>query len=258
MITKIRSLALLALIGAFLAACSFPGAPTPTPASFAIVQPTAALSQVVVLQLNVQADTSIPISAEGQVVKINYALKNTGSTSISGTVTMTGATVTCPTINTVGNLDNALDVNETLVCTSNYTVTKADLDNGSFKINAAASLNGINSNQVTATVPTKVLTLVKTVNPTTYDHFGQQVTYTYVIKNSGATVIGPAQFTINDPGLGAPFNCGEANTRLDPNASVTCKATYTITQADMNAATVATGATASTGGVEPPNLSAPR
>lgn len=249
--TKIRALSMLALIGVVLAACSLPWAATPTPNTFAIIQPTPALSQVVTLQLTVQADTTIPISTEGQVVKINYAIKNTGSTSIAGTVTVTGATVTCPAINTVGNLDNVLDVNETLVCTSNYSITKADLDNGSFKINAAANINGINSNQVTATVPTKVLTLTKTVDPAAYDHVGQQVTYTYIIKNSGATVIGPAQFVINDPGLGAPFNCGNANTQLDPNASVTCKATYTITQADMNAATVASGATASTSGVEP-------
>jgi LysM repeat protein len=247
--TKIRSLALLALIGLVQAACALPGASTPTPQSFAIIQPTAALTQSVTLQLTV--GTSAPISSEGQVIKINYAIKNTGTTSISGNVAVTGATVTCPAISTVGNLDNALDVNETLVCTSDYTVTKADLDNGSFKINATANINGINSNSVSATVPTKVLMLTKTVDPVTYDHVGQQVTYTYVIKNSGATVIGPAQFTVNDPGVGAPINCGDANTRLDPNATVTCKATYTITQADMNAATVVTGATAATGGVEP-------
>jgi LysM repeat protein len=251
MTEKMRSLIRLGLMGVILVSCSFPTTTQPTQNSFAIIQPTAALSQIVTLQLTVQADTSAPISAEGQVVKINYAIKNTGTTSISGNIVVTGITAVCPAINTVGNLDNALDVNETLVCTSDYTVTKADLDNGSFKINAAANINGINSNQVSATVPTKVLTLTKTVDPATYDHVGQQITYTYVIKNSGALVIGPAQFTVNDPGLGTPFNCGDANTRLDPNATVTCKATYTITQSDMNAATVTTGATASTNGVVP-------
>jgi LysM repeat protein len=250
---KICSLAILALTGMVLAACSLPGAPTPTPESFAIIQPTAALTQLVVLQLTVQPDPSVPISAEGQVIKMNYVIQNVGSTSLSGNVAVNapGATVTCPAISTVGNLDNSLDVGETLVCTSDYTVTKADIDKGSFQINAVANINGINSNQVAATIPTKVLTITKSADPTSYDRAGQQITYTYTIKNSGALAIGPAQFVVNDPGLGAPINCGDANTRLEPNATVTCKATYTITQADMDAGNVTTGATASTSGVEP-------
>ncbi len=248
---KIRLLAILALIGVILASCSFPTTAKPTPETFAILQPTPALSELVTLQLTVQADTSVPISTAGQVIKVYYAIQNTGVTSISGNVTMAGAAVTCPAFNTVGNLDEVLDVGETLVCTSDYAVTQADLDNGSFQINTTANINGIDSNQVAAAIPTKVLTLTKTANPLTYDRAGQPVTYTYIIKNSGATGIGPAQFAVNDPGLGAPINCGEANTQLDPGATVTCQAIYTITQADMDSGAVETGATASTGGVAP-------
>ena len=165
---------------------------------------------------------------------------------------MTGAT--CPEVNTVGNKDTALDLNEMLVCTSAYTITQADLDKGSVTTIAMATVNGINSNQVTttvATVPPVILKLTKTANPVTYDHVGQTITYTYVITNSGTATLGPAQFTVTDAGFSAPINCGDATLTLAPNATVTCSAVYTITQANMDAGSVATNATASGGGVAP-------
>jgi LysM repeat protein len=93
--------------------------------------------------------------------------------------------------------------------------------------------------------------LTKSVDSTTYDHINQTIIYAYVIKNSGSTSLGPAQFTVSDTGINAnaPINCGEATTTLASNATVTCSATYTVTQADMAAASVTTTATASGGGV---------
>jgi LysM repeat protein len=72
-----------------------------------------------------------------------------------------------------------------------------------------------------------------------------------VITNSGAASLGPAQFTVTDTGISAPINCGAANITLAQNATVTCTATYTVTQANLDAGSVATSATASGGGVPP-------
>jgi uncharacterized repeat protein (TIGR01451 family) len=214
-----------------------------------LAQATPALIDLANLKLEIQADTALPIALEGQAVKMSYIVKNTGTTALSGDLIVTGAT--CPPINTVGNLDAVLDPKEEIICTSDHIVTKADMDAGSFPVTATASINGVTSKDVTLVVPIKVLTMTKTASPTTFNQVGQQITYTYVIQNNGAVPIGPAQFVVNDPSVGAPFPCGDANTRLDPGAAVTCKATYTISQADVDAGAVISGGTASTSGVEP-------
>ena len=73
--------------GLVQAACALPGSPSTTPNTFANVQPTAALSQLVTLQLTVQADPSTPFNALGQTIKYNYTIKNTGSMALSLTST---------------------------------------------------------------------------------------------------------------------------------------------------------------------------
>lgn len=244
----IHSLILSVIIISVLASCSLSSTN-----KAAIAQATPVLPAGVSIDLTIQAQSPQPSYTAGQVIKINFNIKNIGTASTPGPVTVTGATVTCPGINTVGNLNDALDPNEMLVCASDYAITQPDLDRGSITIIATANVNGINSSQVTSpiiTLPPVQLSVIKTVNPATYDHAGQTITYTYVITNRTAGTLGPAQFTVIDPGISAtPFNCGEATATLVSNATVNCSAIYTVTQADMNAASASTNATASGGGV---------
>ncbi len=244
----IRLLILSTIIVSVLASCSLFN----NTAEANVAQATPALPAVVTIELTVQADTSVPFTTAGQVIKYNYNVKNTSSITAPGPVTVAGAA--CPEVNTVGNHDAVLDVNETVTCTSSYAITQADLNKGSVTSIVTASVNGINSNQVTttvATVPPVILKLTKTANPVTYDRVGQTVTYTYVITNSGASTLGPAQFVVTDAGISAPINCGEATLSLASNSTVTCSAVYTITQANLDAGTVTTNAIASGGGVAP-------
>ncbi len=237
----IRPLISSAIILLTLISCSFPGSNQPQPT------PSLLLPIVVTIELTVQANTSVPFTTAGQIIQYSYNVKNIGTASAPGPVTVTGAT--CPEIP-----DKILDPNETLVCTSAYTITPADLDKGSVTTISMASVNGINSTPVTTTVATVrpvVLTLTKTANPTTYDRIGQTITYTYVITNASAASIGPAQFTVSDTGLTAPINCGEATLTLASNATVSCSAIYTVTQTDMNAASISTSATAAVGSTPP-------
>ena len=81
-----------------------------------------------------------------------------------------------------------------MTCTASYTITQADLDNGSVTNTATASANGTNSNEANATV-----TAVQTGaiagqdgDPLTYNAVDQTITYSYVIKNTGnVTLSGP-------------------------------------------------------------------
>jgi LysM repeat protein len=247
-----RALILSAIMLSVLASCSwFQSTPRTTVVG---LQSTPPVSQLVKITLVVRALTPLPYNVVGQVIKYSYTIKNTGVEGAPGPVSVTGATAICPDVNTVGNLDNNLDVNESLVCVSSYTITQADLDRGSVTSVNTASLSGVLSNEVTTNLPTaqaKALILAKSANPTTYNQAGQTITYTYVIKNGGIENLGPAQFTVTDTGIGNPINCGDANTSLTPNATVTCSATYVITQADLNASELATTAIAAGGGAEP-------
>jgi len=80
-IERIRWLALLVLFGGILASCSFPSA-QPAEKSQLTIQATPALADAATLKLEIQADTSVPIGVEGQIVKVSYLIKNTGTTSI--------------------------------------------------------------------------------------------------------------------------------------------------------------------------------
>jgi uncharacterized repeat protein (TIGR01451 family) len=244
----IYPLTLSIIMAMILASCSLFGSGGDTQTQVALATP--ALPAQAAIELTVQADTSVPFNTVGQVIKYTYNVKNTGTIPTSGPVVIPGAT--CPEVNTVGNLDVVFDINEVVTCTSSYTITQADLDKGSVSIITTATANGVSSNPVTTTVATtqtSVLKLEKTANPTSFSQANQTITFTYVITNTGAAPLGPAQFIVTDTGISAPINCGDANTTLAPNATLTCSAAYTVTQANVDAGSVATSATVSGGGV---------
>src|SRR5674476_1626914 len=88
-------------------------------------------------------------------------------------------------------------------------------------------------------------------SPTTYSAVGDVITYSYNITNSGNVTL-TGQFSVADDHLGSPlstpFSCGPPATTLNPGATVSCTATYTISQADLNAASVTNSATATGAG----------
>ena len=115
--------------------------------------------------------------------------------------------------------------------------------------NTATATNGtVTSNQDSETVyATQNLTLllVKTATPGTYSVVGEVVSYSYLVTNVGnVTLAGP--FTVSDNK--ATVTC-PADTSLAPGASITCTATYTIGQADLDAGAVTNTATATNGTV---------
>lgn len=91
-----------------------------------------------------------------------------------------------------------------------------------------------------APLPAPALGLTKTANAESYSAVGDQITYTYVLTNTGNTVLGPMQFKVDDDKIngGAAFNCGAAETTLQISGTVTCTAVYTITSGDITNAEV--------------------
>ncbi len=159
-------------------------------------------------------------------------------------------------------------------CSATYTVTQADMDNGSITDTGTVRGTPPNSNKPvcatsTATVWTQkqqnqppAISIHKTANPTTVTAAGQTVTYTFAIANTGDVALHNVGVTDAQlaPSLGSslgPITCTtgtNGSITLAPHATDSCSATYTVTQADMD-----NGSITDTGTVRgtPPNSNKP-
>ena len=176
-------------------------------------------------------------SALGQVISYGYVLKNVGNVTLSGPFSITDDKAideACP------GTPTTLDPGDSITCTASYTITQADLDAGSVTNiangNAWYGEDQVPSNQDDETVEAvqnPQLELDKSAAPSTYSAVGQVISYTYVLKNAGnVTVFSP--FSIDDDKATNEV-CPTTPVSLAPGDSITCTASYTITQADLNA-----------------------
>ena len=137
------------------------------------------------VRLTVQAmNATEAFNTVGQVINYSYVVTNTGNTALAGPVSITDDKVmgvACPNVNTVGNLDDKLDLNESITCAGDYGITSADLNSASVTNNATAAVGEVLSVLVTTTVrmaENKALLLAVSANPTSYSQAGQTITYT--------------------------------------------------------------------------------
>lgn len=131
------------------------------------------------------------------------------------------------------------------------TNTVCNSSNGGTEDAAAIVLTGAETVTCTFTNTKQApaLTIVKTATPTTYSAVGNVISYSFLVTNSGnVTLSGP--FTVNDDK--ATNESCPVTASLAPGASITCTASYTITQADLDAGSVTNIASASAGTVTSP------
>lgn len=220
--------------------------------------------------VNQPADTSVTFSADltmtktadpatvysaGTTVTYTYQLTNNGNMNLTGvgvtetTFTGTGTppTPTCPVTD--------LAPGASTTCTATYTVTQADIDAGGIDNTATATAadQDVESSPVTARVeaPTTAFTLTKSVDPTTATTVGTQVTYSFLVTNTGETTITGLHITEGEfTGTGTRPTPTCPVTELAPGTSTTCTATYTLTQADVGSGTAITN-TATAGATGP-------
>ncbi|MHC5903963.1 DUF7507 domain-containing protein [Streptomyces sp. S6] len=200
------------------------------------------------------------ISRPGDTVTYSYQVTNTGEvpvtdprineSSFSGTGSRPSAS--CPT-GTVG-------VGASVTCSVTYTATQADIDAGRVSNTATATatppsgMSAPTSNSSTATVTVAqnpALTVQKTVAETGDLNAGQTLHYSFRVTNTGNVTLGSTR--INETaftGSGGTPSVTCENVALAPGTSLSCSATYTVTQADVDAGSISNTATA-TG--NPPN-----
>ncbi|TWJ21544.1 putative repeat protein (TIGR01451 family)/choice-of-anchor A domain-containing protein [Micromonospora endolithica] len=206
----------------------------------------------------VKSSTTTEITTVGQQVPYRFHVVNTGGVPLEAIAVTDVQTppssnanlgpITCP--------QTTLAPGAQTVCTATYTVTQADLDNGSLRDTATArgtppGGTTVESDPAQLTIPAAALTaairVTKSSTTTTIGSVGQQVPYRFdVINTGGLTLTGVAVTDVQTPpssnaDLG-PITC--AQTTLSPGASTTCTATYTVTQADLDNGGVTNTATA--------------
>src|SRR5205085_12351112 len=77
-------------------------------------------------------------------------------------------------------------------------------------------------------------------DPATYDTLGQTISYSYEVKNTGNVTLSRSEARREDKS--GVVNCPTGS--LAPNASITCTASYAITQADLDNGSLTNHATA--------------
>jgi large repetitive protein len=186
----------------------------------------------------------------GDVLHYSYLVTNSGFAPLAGPVTVSDnkTTLTCPSVTTVGDLDNFLDPGESVTCTATYTVLASDVSNAQVTNTAQASADGVNSNQSSKTVPLSTsadVVLTKTLDTNPPYAPGQSITYTIVVSNNGpstATSIQvtdtPTNLTItNVTGACLALPCTLASLASGANTTITVTATITAAAAFDNSAT---------------------
>lgn len=167
------------------------------------------------------------------------------------------APVTCAPV----ALGGVLPVNGQTVCTAVYTTTQADVDGG---VPLPNTVDVAGTPPATAADPdpapvtdsdtavidpsgTAAITVVKSADLTSAAEFvlGRDVTYSFLVTNTGDLTL--SDVTVDEvefDGAGAlsPITCPSEASSLAPGAQVTCAATYTITQDDVNAGEITNSA----------------
>jgi uncharacterized repeat protein (TIGR01451 family)/LPXTG-motif cell wall-anchored protein len=216
------------------ATATAPGGPTTSnPSTVAVEAPAAASIRLA------KSAAETTFNTAGDVLHYSFVVTNNGNvtlTDVSVTDGLPGlSAISCPVASPI-----SLPAGGSMTCTATYATTQADLNAG-FVLNSATA-SGVPPSGVGDMVTWEAgafaqalqqpaISIVKTVDATRLDADGQILTYTFLVSNTGnVTLTGVA---VNDalPGLSEP-SCPV--TTLAPGTSMTCTATYTLTQADID------------------------
>ncbi len=176
-------------------------------------------------------------AAPGQTIGYAYLITNTGGAPVFAPYTVADdkVTVACP------ETPASLLPGESVTCTASHVTTQADVDAGQIVNLATATARDLGGRAVTseqdqATVTanrTATLTIDKQAGVPTGSSVGDTIDYTFLVENTGNVTL--TNVNVSDPQVGS-VSCPA--TTLGPGAQMTCTATYTLTQDDVDAGTV--------------------
>ncbi|MFE6748034.1 GEVED domain-containing protein [Kitasatospora purpeofusca] len=193
----------------------------------------------------------------GEILHYSFEITNTGNVTITDarvdetafTGRGTAPRTTCPAA------ADSLAPGAVVTCTAEYTVVQADVDAGSIENTAAATgtppgrrppLTSPPSSTDVPFTPLPSLAVEKSADRQQLVA-GETLTYSYLVTNTGnvtLTGVTVTEGTFTGTGPLSPIDCPEGARSLEPGRVVTCTATYTVTQADVDAGRIDNAATA--------------
>jgi uncharacterized repeat protein (TIGR01451 family) len=207
------------------------------------------------LRLSKSADTSGVSSPArlGDTIRYGFAVTNAGTAKVRGVVIDDQLPGLGPITYTWPGTPGELGVGESMMASASYSLTQADLDASHIANTAFVSGDLPDGDPVEGTdsvdTPLEVagqLVFDKSANTTGVQspaRVGDEITYTFRATNQGTARVTEVAITDNLPGLSElvyhwPGTPGE----LRVGQSVTATATYTVTQADLDAGRVTNSA----------------
>src|SRR5215213_1631080 len=181
----------------------------------------------------------------GDLLHYSYLVTNSGFASLLGPVTVTDnkATVTCPAVSSVGDLDAYLDAGESLTCTATYTVTAANYTATVVTNTASASISGVTSNSDSKTVYRALpdLTVTKANDVSNNLLLGGSFNWTLTVNNPGLALatFADTNVILSDilPGAAAYYPQGVltvTNGTTPPTGTINCSITGVFLSCDAN------------------------
>src|SRR6266540_1852177 len=179
-----------------------------------------------------KSSTTTSITAAGQVVPYSYLVTNTGNVSLTG-VTVTDSKADAPGVSCP---QTTLAVGANMTCTASHTVTQAEIDAGGNLSNTGiADSDQTGPAQDSLDIPiaqSASLSIDKSSTTTSITAAGQVVPYSYLVTNTGNVSL--TGVTVTDSKADAPgVSCPQ--TTLAVGANMTCTASHTVTQAEIDA-----------------------
>ena len=195
------------------------------------------ITQTPLINATTATDVSV-VDDAGDVIHYTVSVENTGTISLSG-ITATDPDVTLTYQSGDTDLDGKLDVGETWVYTGSYTVSQAEMDTGGVvhsevTADSSESPADIFEKDVTITQNPDILVTMTSDVPDV-DEAGDVITYTVTVENTG-NVTQTGISLDGNPDLTFTRISGDTDSDgfLDINETWVYRATYTVTQEDVN------------------------
>jgi uncharacterized repeat protein (TIGR01451 family) len=205
-------------------------------ANTACVNATSAAQQCASADVPAGKLTITKVASEQSYAAVGDVIHYTITATNAGSVTLNNVTVSDPSVSGIActpGSGSSLAPGASMTCTATHTIVQADLDAGHYANTACVSATGAAQACASKDVPAAKLAITKVATESNYSAVGQIVHYTIVATNTGEIAL--SNVTVGDPKVSG-LVCTPANgSSLAPGASMTCTATHTIVQADLDA-----------------------
>jgi uncharacterized repeat protein (TIGR01451 family) len=201
------------------------------------------------LNYTIAVSNAGPGAVAGAVVGDTFPASLTG---VTWSCTVTSGTGSCgsPASGNSGNISRSINLNSGAVATFTATGTVSNSASGSISNTATVTApsgvvdpNGTNNSATSSTlVAAPALAIDKMSADTSYSAVGDVLDYSFKLTNSGNVTL-TTPFTVDDNR--ATNETCPATASLAPGAFITCTASYSVNQADLDAGSVTNTATGS-------------